>query len=620
MPRMPRMPRTLRPSLSVWRLASWLLLAAGAGCSTLPPGPPATPASPAAPTTAAAPTTPIAATAHPLATQAALAMLAQGGSAVDAAVAAQMVLGLVEPQSSGLGGGTMALYWDAATGQLSSLDGLAAAPARATAALTIDTDGSPIPADAVRRGPRSVGVPGTLALFAQLHRQHGRLPWAALFTPAITLAEAGVAMPPYLHGVLAATPPERWAAPMRALYLGADGRLLPVGATLRNPAYATTLRRIAAQGAAGWLAGGGAQALVAALQQGQHPGLVNTADVLAYRAQPRAPLCRPVLQVQVCVMGPASFGGVAVLQMLQMLEAGDVTSAGTSTSAAISAATPAAAPTAKLASFNFDNPAFVHRFVEVGRMAQADRVRHVGDPAFWPVPLAELLDADYLRQRAARIQPQQAMPPVSAGSFGSAPQTMPQPAPEHGVPADTTSQIAIVDGTGNALSITTTVNLNFGAWVLVDGYVLNNAMTNFSAAPPPGQQRANQMAPGKRPVTSMVPTIVLDAQGKPLLVGGSAGGGQIVDYVAASLIELLAAGRSPAQALARGHVSTAVAGTVQLEQGTAAATQADALRALGHQVTVTEMRSGLAFLQRTPAGWVGAADPRRDGVAASLRR
>ncbi|MDQ2928431.1 MAG: gamma-glutamyltransferase [Pseudomonadota bacterium] len=537
-------------------------------------------------------TAPLAATANPFASRAALEMIERGGSAADAAVAAQMVLGLVEPQSSGLGGGTLALYWQADTRQLTSLDGLAAAPAHATAGLTVDVDGSVLAADVVRRGGRSVGVPGTLALWSQLHRQHGKLPWPALFEPAIALAEQGVPMPRYLHEVLAAVDPASVPAPMRALYFGADGKVLPEGATFRNPAYAATLRTIAAKGPVAWLEGGGARDIVAAAQGGAKPSLMTEGDVLAYRAEARAPVCGPFLRYRVCGTGPASFGGIAVVQMLQIVES-------------------SAGPSAR---YDFDDPAFVHRYVEAGRMAQADRFRYVGDPAFVDVPVEALVDATYLKDRAASIDPQNALKEIRAGVVARPSALRSSDFTEQ---ADATSQMAIVDAAGNALSATTTINLNFGSWLMVDGFVLNDALTNFSAAPPAGQTRANQMAPGKRPVTSMTPTIVFDERGTPMLVGGSAGGGQIVDYVTMSLIEMLAAGQTPAEALAHGHVSTAVVGTVQLEQGTTAALLAPALQAQGHHVIVTKMKSGLAFLKRVAGAWIGAADPRRDGAVAS---
>lgn len=529
----------------------------------------------------------IAATANPLATQAALSMLARGGSAVDAAVAAQMVLGLVEPQSSGIGGGALAMYWDAGKKQLTSFDGLAAAPARVTPGLTLDTDGARLDADMVSRGGRSVGVPGALALLEALHQRSGKLPWATLFEPAITLAQSGFAMPRYLHDVLSAPTAARDHAQMRALYFDSGGRVLPLGSLIKNPDYARTLAVIARLGPRGWLQAGAAREIVAAAQGGPKPSLMVEADLLDYRVQTREPLCAPFQRFRVCAMGPSSFGGVAVLQMLQMLDRPG-------------------------SSFNFDDTEFVHRYVEAGRLAQADRLRYAADPGVVPVPTAALLARGYLDQRAALINPMRAMAEARAGDIQSSRAVAPPDRAEH---ATTTSQIAIVDAAGNALAITTTINLNFGSRLMVGGFVLNNALTNFASFTSAPRARANAMAAGKRPVSSMAPTIVFDEHGEPVVVGGSAGGGQIVDYIAASLIEMLATGRSPAQALARGHVSTALAGVVQLEQGTEAAVHADALRAKGHRVEVTHMKSGLAFVRRNGQGWIGAADPRRDGSA-----
>ena len=537
----------------------------------------------------AAAQTAVAATAHPLATRAALAMLERGGSAADAAVAAQMVLGLVEPQSSGIGGGALAMHWDANKKQLSSLDGLAAAPARVTAGLTVDIDGARLDADGVQRGGRSVGVPGALALLETLHQRHGRLPWATLFEPAITLAEGGFAMPRYLRDVLSAPGAARNHPDMAGLYFDAQGRVLPIGTLLRNPAYAKTLREIAALGHPGWLRQGGAREFVAAAQGGSKASLITEADLQNYRVQPREPLCAPFKRYRVCAMAPSSFGGVVVLQMLQMLEH---------------------TPT----SFDFDDAEFVHRYVEAGRLAQADRLRYVGDPGHVNVPTAALLAPGYLNPRAALIDANRAMPEARAGALGAVTSGWLSDRAEH---AATTSQIAIVDARGNALSMSTTINLNFGSRLMAGGYVLNNALTNFSDAPPPGQQQANQLASGKRPVSSMAPIIVFDEHGAPVVVGGSAGGGQLVDYIARSLIEMLVHGHTPAQALARGHVSTAVEGSVQLERGSSMAAHAQALRALGHRVDVVQMRSGLAFVKRTAQGWIGAADPRRDGDAQS---
>ena len=477
---------------------------------------------------------------------------------------------------------------DAATGRLASYDGLAAAPARTTASLRTDTDGTLLPSEPSQRGGRTVGVPGTVAVLAMAHQRHGRLAWRELFDPAIEIAEKGFAMPRYLHGILAAPGAAKDLAELRELYFAADGTPLPVGATVRNPAYAKTMRRLALGGPAAFLDGGGARAIVEAAQRGFRPSLMTEDDLRDYRAVERDPVCAPFLAYRVCTMAPPSFGGLVFLQVLQMVEA----RAG--------------------GRFDFDDPAFAHLYAEAGKLAQADRRQHVGDPDFVAVPVAALASPSYAKSRAAMIDTARAAKEVPPG--------LPLPraaalAPDGSDPVAATSQVAIVDRVGNALSITTTTNLNFGSRLLVDGFMLNNALTNFSAAPRPGTTIANQMAPRKRPVTSMAPTIVFDRDGKPLVVGGSAGGGPIVDYIASSLIEMLANGRTPAEALARGHLSTAAPGKVQLEKGTGAARLAPALAARGHAVEEVPLVSGLGFLKRTPAGWIGAADPRRDGVA-----
>ena len=263
--------------------------------------------------------------------------------------------------------------------------------------------------------------------------------------------------------------------------------------------------------------------------------------------------------------------------------------------------------------FDFDDPEFVHYYAEAGRLAQADRLHYVGDPSFVRVPTAELVAPDYARARARLIDPMRASRDVKAGDVNNGATVM-QSAAWSEV-ADATSQLAIVDAAGNALSMTTTINLNFGSRLMVDGFVLNNALTNFSAPLRVGVVAPNRMQAGKRPVTSMAPTMVFDQSGKPVVVGGSAGGGQIVDYISASLVEMLANQRTPTEALARGHVSTAMRNRLQLEQGSTLAGQAAILTAKGHEVDVVPMVSGLGFLLRREGGWLGAADPRRDGVA-----
>lgn len=537
---------------------------------------------------------PIAATtAHPLATAAALKMLQQGGSAVDAAIAAQLMLGLVESQSSGLGGGTFLMHWDAGQKSLTSFDGLAVAPQKVTASLTTDVDGSRLPYSAMGRGGRSAGVPGTLPLLAKAHDKFGKLPWPALFAPALQSATQGFPMPAYMHQILSSPTAAQDHPDLLALYFDENRKVKPVGTLIFNPAYAKILKKIAEQGpAAIWREGEGTE-FIAATQTGFKPSLMTVDDLQNYKVVERQPLCAPYLQYKVCIMAPPSFGGVVVLQVLKMLEA-------------------KWGP-----NVDFNQAEFAHSFAEAGKLAQLDRHRYVADPAFFKVNADDLVKADYLRLRAALIQ-SQTLPNYAAGqplTISALPASLEGSQVAAAPSSDATSQLAVVDANGNAVTMTTTNNLNFGSRILVQGYILNNAMTNFTTAPRPGEIAPNKMEAGKRPVTSMAPTMVFDEKGELFTLGGSAGGGQIVDYVSANLMRILANQLSPHDALARGHISTAVQDRVQLEKSSSAANLADALIAKGQKVEVVNMNSGLGFLKRTDAGWIGAADPRRDGAA-----
>ena len=531
-------------------------------------------------------------TAHPMATEAALQMLQQGGSAIDAAIAAQLMLGLVESQSSGLGGGTFLMHWDAAQKSLTSLDGLAISPQKTTASLTTDVDGSQLPYASMGRGGRSAGVPGTLPLLAKAHAKFGKLTWPALFAPAIEAASKGFPMPAYMHQILSAPTAAKDHPDMLALYFDEAQKVKPVGTLIANPDYAKTLQSIALKGPSAIWADGASTDFLAAAQRGFKPSLMTEDDLKNYPVEEREPLCGPYLRYRICVMAPPSFGGVMVLQVLQMLA--EKSSLGT----------------------DFNQAEFAHAFAEAGKLAQADRHRYVADPAFFKVPAKALVNPAYVKQRAALIQ-SNTLPSYAPGQpeallAESSGQTL---APAAAASADATSQLAVVDAQGNAVSMTTTNNLNFGSRILVQGYVLNNAMTNFTTSPKPGEIAPNKMEPRKRPVTSMVPTMVFDEAGQLVTLGGSAGGGQIVDYVSANLIRMLANQLSPFEALAQGHISTAVPNRVQLEKGTSAAQLAESLQAKGQKVEVVPMNSGMGFLKRSRDGWIGSADPRRDGVA-----
>jgi gamma-glutamyltranspeptidase/glutathione hydrolase len=532
----------------------------------------------------------IAQTGHPLATRAALEMLDRGGNAIDAIVAAQMVLGLVEPQFSGIGGGSLLLYWDAANRRLVSLDGLAAAPSHATASLRTDVDGKLLPREEVTAGGRPFGVPGTLPVLAMAHRRYGKLPWHVLFEPAIRIAEAGFPMPKFLRQIIALDHVDPRSSPTLALYFGADAMPLPEGTVIRNPEYARTLRRITARGLDGMLGDGGAERIVAAASGGPHPTFVTAEDLRAYEPLERAPICAPFLAYRVCTVAPPSYGGISLLHVLQVLE----TRAG--------------------GHYDFGDAHFVHLFLEAGKLARADRSLWVGDPAFTAVPTTGLIASAYARSRAASIDADAANPHPHAGVPAGAITSL---APSAEEAMGGTGQLTIADAAGDVVAMTSTINLGFGARIMVDGFVLNDALTNFAAAPKAGERAANAMAPRKRPYTSMAPAIVFDASGRPFAAGGSAGGGPIPDYVVQAWIEVLANGATPAEAVARGHFSTFTPGKIVVEKGTAAEALAPSLRALGHDVASGPLLSGEGFIERAGNGWIGAADPRRGGNAAN---
>ncbi|HNF66283.1 MAG TPA: gamma-glutamyltransferase, partial [Plasticicumulans sp.] len=461
------------------------------------------------------------AAAHPLAVETGRDVIRRGGSAADAAIAMQLVLGLVEPQSSGLGGGAFVLYWDAAAGQVKSLDGRETAPMEADGRLFLDADGQPLAFLAAVIGGRSVGVPGTPKLLAELHRRWGRLPWAELFAPAIRLAREGFPVSPRLAGAIAALGDGgshrdgfgNDAA--RELFLHADGTPLRAGERLVNPAYADTLATLAAEGVGPFYQGPIAEDIVRTVgSHAANPGRMSTGDLAAYTVRERVPVCAPYRQWRVCGMGPPSSGGVTLLQMLGILER--------------LPPPPAGQPPALAA---------LHRFAEAGRLAYADRERYLADPDYALVPVEGLLDPDYLEVRAGLFDAQRSLGRAAAGSPPGAPSRGEARAAE----LPSTSHLVIVDRDGNAVSMTTTIENGFGSRLLVRGFLLNNELTDFAFAPTgaDGQPVANRVEPGKRPRSSMAPTLVFGPDGRLLLALGSPGGSSIINYVAKTLLAVL---------------------------------------------------------------------------------
>ena len=527
------------------------------------------------------------AAAHPLAVEAGLQMLDAGGSAVDAMIAVQLVLNLVEPHASGLGGGAYLLHYAAAGRMVRAYDGRETAPAAVTADLFMRDGKAMTFRDAVAGG-RSVGTPGVVRLLEIAHRKHGRLAWARLFQPAIDLAENGFPLSSRLHTLLRRDRAIAGEAAARAYFLNAEGTPKAAGTLLRNPEFAQTLRALATGGADAFYRGDIARAIVGAVRSHPiNPGLLSEADLAEYQVREVDALCSPYRVYRVCGMPPSSSGGIAVLQMLGLLSHRDMS---------------AVAPESTQA---------VHLLAEAGRLAYADRSRWVADDRFVDVPVRGLLDPAYLAARARLIQPH-SMGKAAAGTPPGARLAYADDAVDE---VAGTSHIAIVDGDGNAASMTTTIENFFGSRVMVRGFLLNNQLTDFNfTAQDSGRSAVNAVAPGKRPRSSMAPTLVFRDNGDLHLVLGSPGGSRIINYVAKTLIATLDWGLDIQSAIALPNTGSRN-GPTEIERGTAAEEQAAPLRAMGHDVEITDMTSGLHGIMRVGNGWQGGADPRREGIA-----
>lgn len=530
----------------------------------------------------------MAAAANPLAAAAGRDILRAGGSAADAAIATQLVLNLVEPQSSGIGGGAFFVYWDESARKVTTLDGRETAPAAAKPDRFMK-DGKPMPFREAVIGGRSVGVPGTLKLLEEAHRRWGKLPWPDVVAPALKLAEDGFAISPRLNGLLAGErdlPKNTLAA---AYFYEPDGKPTAVGTILKNPAFAATLRSVATQGAKAVYEGAIAEDIVATVTgHPTNPGDMTLADLAAYKVEEREPVCGSYRIWRLCGMGPPSSGAVALQQILGVLEGQDLRRMGPGAEAA-------------------------HWFTEAGRLAFADRALYLADPAFIGVPVRGLIDRDYIRSRAGLISPERSMGRAKAGD---PPHKRAQLlAPSDGI-ENGTSHISVVDADGNAVAMTTTIEDGFGSRLMTKGgFLLNNELTDFNLAPEEdGKPVANRVEPGKRPRSSMAPTLVFDAFGRLYAVVGSPGGSQIIGYVAKTVVALLDWKMDPQQAVDFGNFGSRN-GPTELEKGTEAEAWKAALEAKGHEVRLLEMTSGTQAIVKTPEGFLGGADGRREGVA-----
>lgn len=514
-------------------------------------------------------------------------ILRRGGSAVDAAVAVQMVLTLVEAPETGIGGGGFLLHRDAASGAMVMYDGRETAPAAARAD-RFRLVGQPMPKWLAVPTGLSVGVPGMLAMLEQAHAEHGRLPWSELIRPAVDMAREGVVMSPFLRSQILSDPSLRLFHDTREQFLAPARRQPP---RMRRPELARLLERVAERGSRAFYRGAAARELVAAARERWPGGSdITPADLAGYEPRRREAVCGAYREWTVCGASPPSSGGVAIIQSLAMLERfaiGDMAPAGVEA---------------------------VHLVAEASRLAFADRAHFIGDPDRVRVPLTGLLNRDYLARRSALIDPERARARVHAGEPGGEAWARSRPAPRPDTGSGT-SHTSIVDARGNSVSLTGSIEVPFGSRIMVNGHLLNNQLTDFDFdALPGGHESPNAVAGGKRPRSSMAPVIVLDADDELRLVIGSRGGSRIIGYVLKALVGVLDWGLAVDDAIAlpnflhRGDA-------LELEQGTPLAGRAAELEALGHEVRVQSLQSGLHGIEWNGTQWHGAADPRRGGAA-----
>jgi gamma-glutamyltranspeptidase/glutathione hydrolase len=518
-------------------------------------------------------------------------MLEAGGSAVDAAIAAQLVLGLVEPQSSGLGGGAFLLHWDKGAGSLVAYDGRETAPMTARPDRFL-RDGKPMPFETAVRSGLSIGTPGLVNLLKATHDKHGKLPWPRLFEPAIRLADTGFTVTRRLHFLLRLVGIDAFDAAARAYFFDADGAAIAEGATIKNAAYSATLRAIAENGPEAFYSGQIADDMVrAAASAPNAAGDLTAADLGQYTVIERTPICAPYRAYRVCGMGPPSSGGIAIAQILMLVEPFELGSVSNGR------------PSAK----------GVHVILEAQKLAYADRGRYLADPAFQPDP-AGLTDASYVSERRKLIDPMSAMPPPPPG--------LPPGLSERGFGIDATaettgtSHISVIDADGNAVSMTTTIEGVFGSGVMAAGFLLNNELTDFSFLPADAEGRpiANRVEGGKRPRSTMSPTIVFDETGGVFAVAGSPGGGRIIMFVTKALIALMDWKLDAYEASALPNFGSMGDGA-DLETDWRSIVLGLQLKALGHDVRADLMNSGLNILTVRNGAIEGASDPRREGAA-----
>ncbi len=530
------------------------------------------------------------AAANPLAVKAGHDVLAAGGNAIDAMVAVQLVLGLVEPQSSGIGGGAFLVYWDAAGERLTTYDGRETAPMAATPLLFLKDDGEPMKFFDAVVGGRSVGTPGTLKLLYETHRLHGKLPWSGLVQPAITLADLGFDVSPRFSQMTAADAERLSVHPeTKKYFLKEDGAPHPVGHLLKNPAYAETLRKIADGGADAFYKGPVAMGIVETVINNDNPGVLQPADLANYQIKERPPVCIEYRDYDVCGMGPPSSGALTVGQILGLLEPSD------------------------LAALGPESPESWRLIGDASRLAFADRGRYMADSDFVPMPTKGLLDRAYLDERAKLLESGKALTKEQVAPGEPPWDHAMMLADDESIELPSTSHFSIVDSFGNVVSMTTTIENGFGSRLMTQGFLLNNELTDFSfRTHRGGVPIANRVEPGKRPRSSMSPTIIMK-DGKPVAAIGSPGGSRIIGYVAKTIIAKIDWGLDIQSAVNLPHLVNRF-GTYDVEKGSGAEALQEPLEQMGFKVNARSLTSGLHGIVIEDGKLTGAADPRREGA------
>lgn len=531
--------------------------------------------------------------AHPLAAQAGMKILCKGGNALDAAIATELVLNIVEPVASGIGGGGFLLYYDNKTGKVIAFDGRETAPKYVTETQFLNNKGEPLELLEAATGGKAVAIPGLLRMFELAHKEYGKLPWKELFQPAIEIAENGFTISNTFHEQVSSYPRLKHFEESFNYFFQSDGSPISVGTTLKNPAFAQTLKDIANNGVNDFYSGNLAKAIVDAVNKAPtQPAPLTIDDLASYQAIRREPITSNYRDCLVYSFPPPSSGGIALLQILGILQNLDLNKT------------------------KAQSTELIHLFAEASALAFADRAKYVADPSFVSVPVQQLLNTEYLKKRAALIRWDTTLKEKLPGNFETTPVAFCPDCNRFEPPS--TSQVSIVDQEGNAVSMTCTIEHSFGSGIMVKGFLLNNQMTDFSFTPEvDGVKTANRIEPGKRPRSSMCPSFVFDNATKKLkLVIGSPGGARIIDYVARPILNVIEFKQDVQTAISSGNFVD-LGGALELEKDTEVAALKPSLEKLGHQVEIVDLNSGVHAIEVKSDELIGGSDPRREGAVST---